>query len=1263
MVSQRETDRGVPERQEIIVALYLQLLGPPQVWCGEQLLSFKTRKALAVLAYLATVGGLHRREHLATLLWPENDAEDARGNLRSALAHLRQALGAAETVLAVTRETIGLCPGAPLTLDVQTLARAQRLVGTGAGAPAPRAELERAVAAYRGPFLDGMSLPHAPEFESWIAGQRAHWLSVVGEVLDRLAALQAEDGDLGMAVGTLERWVALDPGEEGAWQRLIATHLERGDLGAARRAWAACRAALARLGLEPSGATAALPARVTALTSPGIAVRGSAPDPLRATLTETPLVDRVHEVARLRQAFARAQAGQAQVVILEGEAGIGKTRLAGVLLAWAHEQGADVLSGRALEAAGRLPYAPLVEALRARLERENAPEDLLEDVWLAELARLLPELRTRYPDLPSATDDPTLGHGRLFEAVARLGVALAERAPLVLLVDDLQSADLATRDLLRYLARRWAEDGVRALIVLAVRAEDVGTERALAQWLGRLERDAPTTRLAVEVLASDDVQQWVALLAGDAQRERVPPFGAWLARQTAGHPFYMVQTMWALLSQGVLGLRAAEGEGWDLDLARTEQVEQLEGLLPAGVRALIRERLDRLDEVAAEVLVAGAVLGSRFSAEHAYRVAAVEERAGLRALDALVRGRLLREMEEGGYAFTHDLIQATVYQEAGEARRRLYHRRVLAVLEAEGAPAAELARHALAARLLAPAVRHSVVAGEAALEVLAVRDALAHFERARRLVAVAGPDHVGAAVAEDLARLYLHLGRAYELAQDPAQAGAAYRALRALAQQWCLPRAKIGALSHLAMLAARAGDRATARTLLEEALGVAEASGDRPALVEIETHLADIAQSDPVAAPEALQRGEHALALARELGQPHLVAASLHALSYVAATMGDYERTAALAEEAGALYAVLDTQPPEFLAAPRTITGTPPSSRLQRRAMQADCLHQLSCARTLIGEPRAALEAARAALAIRQAQTEAEDYAMTVVFGYNQGQFSLGLVYALVELGAYAEALHVAEHGVARLRVLDVPFVLLWVLDALAWAHLALQQGDAARQVGEEMLRLSQRLPLPLFIYQPNARLCAACVLTGDWACAHTYALRATEARIALALADLTHADLTVALLWGGDVALAREGVGRFGAVIGANRRFRIPYLRALATLAQWEGAMAQAIAHLEEAQALAAQIGLPGEQWQLAALLAQTYRDQGQVAQAERAQARAEATLQALAEGLPDPTLRASFLVAAERTRRGCLRGAARSATAPDPGHGAVGPCLREHS
>jgi DNA-binding SARP family transcriptional activator len=102
--------------------------------------------------------------------------------------------------------------------------------------PGLRAELERAVAAYGGPFLEGLSVPDAPEFEDWAAGQRAHWLSVVGELLDRLATLQADEGDLVAAAGTLEPRVALDRGEEEAWQRLIAAHLERGDSAAARRA-------------------------------------------------------------------------------------------------------------------------------------------------------------------------------------------------------------------------------------------------------------------------------------------------------------------------------------------------------------------------------------------------------------------------------------------------------------------------------------------------------------------------------------------------------------------------------------------------------------------------------------------------------------------------------------------------------------------------------------------------------------------------------------------------------------------------------------------------------------------------------------------------------------------------------------------------------------------------------------------------------------------------------------------------------------------
>ena len=162
--------------------------------------------------------------------------------------------------------------------------------------------------------------------------------------------------------------------------------------------------------------------------------------------------------------YHTAQRGQTQVVLLEGEVGIGKTRLASEFLAWAEVEGADVLQGQAFETGGQLPYRPVIEALRPRIERENAPDDLLSDLWLAELARLLPELCDRYPDLPAPVGDKSVARNRLFEAVARLGQALAARTPLVLFIDDVQWADAASLDVLHYLARRLrGEQDARAL--------------------------------------------------------------------------------------------------------------------------------------------------------------------------------------------------------------------------------------------------------------------------------------------------------------------------------------------------------------------------------------------------------------------------------------------------------------------------------------------------------------------------------------------------------------------------------------------------------------------------------------------------------------------------------------------------------------------------------------------------------------------------------------------------------------------------------
>jgi predicted ATPase len=186
-----------------------------------------------------------------------------------------------------------------------------------------------------------------------------------------------------------------------------------------------------------------------------------------------PFLGRANAFCCLVESFQRASDRQPHITLVIGETGIGKTRLADEFMAWCRAQGADVLHGHAFEIGGRLPYQVLVEALRERLEAENAPDDLLEDVWLAEISRLLPELQVRYPDLPTPTEDELIAKGRLFEAIVQLFNALAQRAPLVLVLDDLQWIDESSLDLLRYLGHSWKERGTRILLLGGVRSEEL----------------------------------------------------------------------------------------------------------------------------------------------------------------------------------------------------------------------------------------------------------------------------------------------------------------------------------------------------------------------------------------------------------------------------------------------------------------------------------------------------------------------------------------------------------------------------------------------------------------------------------------------------------------------------------------------------------------------------------------------------------------------------------------------------------------------
>jgi predicted ATPase len=308
------------------------------------------------------------------------------------------------------------------------------------------------------------------------------------------------------------------------------------------------------------------------------------------------------EYQALVSSFERASAGQPQLVVLRGEAGIGKTRLARKFIHWVNAQGAELLQGSAFESGSHLPFQSLVDALRLLFEGENSPKDFLDDVWLSPLSQLLPELRQRDPLLSLVPGEQfgadEVGQTQLFEPLVQLTLALAKRAPLVLFVDDLQWTDSATLDLLQYAIRRWQSSATRVLLLVSLRSEalhpmtqpqQTGGSKGLLQWLARIEHELRPVHLELAPLGEHEtVKMVLSILAPPAA-----DFAQWLYDETHGQPFYLVETLKDLLERRVLHpKRIAEGQ-WIFAVDAEHDLGQAVRV-PSTVHAVIRSRLNRL---------------------------------------------------------------------------------------------------------------------------------------------------------------------------------------------------------------------------------------------------------------------------------------------------------------------------------------------------------------------------------------------------------------------------------------------------------------------------------------------------------------------------------------------------------------------------------------------------------------------------------------------------------------------------------------------
>ncbi len=714
------------------VILRIHLLGPPVVMWADHSLALSRRQVRALLYRLADGRQPVPREQLCYLLWPDTPEAIARRYLTGLLSHLRRALPAPD-VLITSEDLVGLDPDCTWsdTVVFERLCTAQ-------GPPAHLETLQQAVDLYRGPFLAGFSLPGCPEFETWATAERQTWERLYLETLATLIEEQAARGEHAAAIAYARRYLATDDLAEDIHRRLIELYAASGDRGAALHQFEQCVTVLEReLGVYPLPETqAAHRAAVAGQTPPS-----SAPvvRPSWTTLPglEVPQVGRDAALHQLEQAYARARAGHGQVVLISGEAGIGKSRLMQEFATRRQDQ-ALVLTGCGYPDAQRIPYQPIVEALRPALSTQRFTPGL-QPAWLAEASRLMPELRDLYPSLPSPLPaEPDQARTGLFEALCHLTLGLvAGLKPVLLCLDDLHWADDTTLDWLAHLGRKL--HGNRLLVLGTFQSEEAS---AVARLRRGLARQGILSELRLERLDEVAILQLLRHLGDSVLSDEA--LASRLYQATGGNPFFLLETLRALLESGLereeldsLGDPSApprRGSGFVPRLSPRGQGSGQELPLPGTIRAAVEARVERLSAKARQVLEAGAVLGRTFAFDTVHLTAGRREMETVDGLDELVARQLLME-QAAGYCFRHEIVREAVYRDLSTWRRRLLHRRAGEALEkSQPGDAAALSWHLERAEESGRAAKYALQAGQAARAVFAHAEARAYFDRALALL-------------------------------------------------------------------------------------------------------------------------------------------------------------------------------------------------------------------------------------------------------------------------------------------------------------------------------------------------------------------------------------------------------------------------------------------------------------------------------------------------------------------------------------------------
>ncbi len=646
---------------------------------------FVSNKARALLAFLVVTNRPQPRPVLAELLWGDKPDNVANSNLRMALSNLRKLVG---PCLDITRSDVALVKGRLYDVDVEHFQTRLSQVDL-ATLESNSSLLEEAIALYRGDFLEGLSVRDASSFEEWALRQRERYRQMALQALYRLSMVHTDRGNYAAAIDYTTRLLDLELWQEEGHRQMMLLLAITGQRAAALDQYAACRRILAEeLHVDPMPETNALLARIRAMPE-------QRDIPAQAGAGAPALFGRQDEHAWMLQQWKAAQDQRSKITLIEGEVGIGKTRLVEEVLRFATAAGATILRARCHDFGDDMPFHPFIEILRQALDRQPDLPGRLSPVWLAELSGLLPELTDAMPDLLELALRPPDANTRqrLFEAISQLLRAtqhqpLAEAARLatngkgplkqdstllaaavkpkerwtVLFLDDLHWIDSASVDLLRYLAHRL--NGCTLWFIGAYQREGMDADHPFLKLRRSLVSEGRADVLRLERLPASAITEWIKAMPGLTD-DQVGRLSKYAVTRSEGNPFVTNHLLKEMRENA--SLREVRGV-WRLEDGWIPS----SSAIPFAVREVIILKLSRVSPAARALLGEAAGLGESFNLQRLRQVFGMEGDLADALGECLHQG-LVSPSHGDTYRFSHAMIREIAYERLSPWHRMKAH--------------------------------------------------------------------------------------------------------------------------------------------------------------------------------------------------------------------------------------------------------------------------------------------------------------------------------------------------------------------------------------------------------------------------------------------------------------------------------------------------------------------------------------------------------------------------------------------------------------